>query len=62
VNRSFRYTQLHLTKLDRFHLRTVEDRHSAKVLHNKYVRLIVSSRMEFAPILLAAVAAMPQKG
>lgn len=58
-NRSFRYTQLALSKTDRFHLRTVESRHSAKELLRKYNRLLLKCRLEFAPSMPAASAAEP---
>ena len=38
MQRSFRFLKLKLTKLDRFHLRNVESRISARALFERYFR------------------------
>jgi hypothetical protein len=56
-NRSFRFTQEQLSKSDRFHLRTVESRHSMRELLRKYRQIQVLAGTEFAPTSPAEVAA-----
>jgi len=55
-NRAFRFTQPSLSKIDRFHLRTVERRHSFKELLRKFYRIKVLEGAKFAPTFPAEIA------